>query len=450
MKTIFVSVLQAVQAKNILRTGIYRRLIAEPDLKVVLLVGSPEHARYYGAEFSHPRLVYEVIAPYRPRGLDRLFAGLKFLLIRSETFDLRRRMRLEDEGGYVRYGVSWLSNRVFARRSVRRTARFLDRLLVRRTPFGPLFERYHPDAVMLAHLFDDAEIAILREARRRAVPVIGFVNSWDKLTGRAMLRLLPDKLIVFNGIVREEAVRFADMDGRDIFVGGLPHYDRYVTNRPSPRGEFCRAFGIPPEHHILVYAPNGKYSAKADGPLIDFLQEAITSGRISNASLLVRFQPNDRVDMAEVERRPWLHYDIPGKRFSSERGVDWDMDERDTQRLIDTLAHAAVFLCYTSSLSVDAAVFDKPVININFELVPIAKRADSPIHYYCMEHYRKAVESGGIRVVSSPHDLIEWVNRYLAHPETDGEGRRRLVARQCGAMDGRAGERIAEFFLAAL
>src|SRR3989344_4761359 len=72
----------------------------------------------------------------------------------------------------------------------------------------------------------------------------------------------------------------------------------------------------------------------------------------------------DFFDKSEIEKRPGLKFDYPGKRFSSARGVDWDMDEKDISRLMDTLAYASLFISYASSIVIDAAIFGKPAINI--------------------------------------------------------------------------------------
>ena len=136
-------------------------------------------------------------------------------------------------------------------------------------------------------------------------------------------------------------------------------------------------------------------------------------------------------------------------RFTRERGVDWDMPEAELNHLADTLAHMSLLVCYASSLSVDAAVFDKPVINVNFEITPSAHMMKSPTQFYRMEHYRKALHSGGIRLVVSAEELLAWVKRYLADPTADRAERGRLVRDQAGALDGKAGERLGDALLAA-
>ncbi len=443
MRTVFITIFQGVEAKNILRTDIYKSLIAYDDVRVVFFVSSPERAAYYQKEFSHPRVIYEP-AERKERGVwDKLFGYLKTLLVRTETNDLRRRMALEESGNYPRYIFGLLLNRIFARPSVRCIVRWLDLLLVSDKTFANYFEKYHPDAIFLAHLFDDLEINLLREARRRGVKTVGFINSWDKLTARSMIRLLPDRLVVFNELVKKEAMDNAEMPEGRIFVAGVPQYDWHINYKPLSRQEFFRDKRLDPTKKLIVYAPMGKAYSNSDWDIIDLLRLAIAGGTIKNAQLLVRFQPNDFTDEAELKKRPGLIYDLPGIRFSAKRGVDWDMSFDDIRGLTDTLANADLFVCYASSMSIDAAVFNKPVININFEVREKELMSKSPTHFYRMTHYQKAVKTGGIRYPESREEFIRDINAYLADPKLDAAGRKRLVEEQCWKVDGKAGERIA-------
>lgn len=233
MRTAFITIFQGVEAKNILRTDIYKNLIAHDDARLVFFVGSPERAAYYQKEFSHPRVVYEPVERRQQGFWDKIFGYLKTLLLRTETNDLRRKIALEESGNYFRYWAGLLLNRIFARPIIRRLARRLDYLLVRDKTFSAYFEKYNPSVVFLAHLFDDLEVNLLREAKRRNVRTIGFVNSWDKLTARTVMRLLPDQLVVFNNLVKKEAIDHADFPESKVVLSGVPHYDWHINYRLS-------------------------------------------------------------------------------------------------------------------------------------------------------------------------------------------------------------------------
>ena len=95
MKTIFITIFQGVEAKNILRTDIYKKLLEDKELRIVFFVGSLERAQYYQKEFTHPNVIYEPITKSRTNWLEPIFSSLKFLLLRTDTVDLRRKMALE-------------------------------------------------------------------------------------------------------------------------------------------------------------------------------------------------------------------------------------------------------------------------------------------------------------------------------------------------------------------
>jgi len=449
-KTIFISAFEGVETKNILRTGILKSLLNRPDLKIVLLMKNVERANLYKKEFAHPRIFFEV-APYSRnmgRGLDRFFAFLKFRLIRSETTKLRRKLAFEANRDFISYYAGALFSFLFARPIFRKFLRYSDFKLVRHDQYVTLFDKYNPDLVFLAHLFEEPEIHILREAKKRKIKSIGFINSWDKVTARCAIRILPDKIVVFNDIIKEEMICHDDVGVDSIFVGGLPQYDTYFNDEFTKREDFFKRIRCDSSCRLIVYAPMGSAFSSSDWDIIDLLHRLNKEKKFGEETeILVRFQPNDFLDEEELKKRPYLKYDYPGKRFSKNRGVDWDMNFEDLRNLKDTLYHMDLLICYASSLSIDAAIFDKPIININFDIKKPHQILKSPTWFYTTEHYKKALDTGGIKLVNSEGELIKWVNLYLENPNFDQRWRRKLVEEQCKFTNGRSGERIGKFIL---
>ena len=450
MKTILITLFQGVEAKSVLRTSICKNLVSQPNLKVVFLVGSKERVEYYKKEFNHSNVVYEIVLTPKFGFWDNFFTNLSFRLLKTETIALRQRMILEENKNYLAYFFNWILNSLLARSWVRKLVRWLDYFIVRDNFFVSYFEKYKPSVVFFAHLFDGLEINLLKEAKRRNIKTIGFINSWDKLTARNIIRVLPDKLLVFNNLVKEEAIKHADMAGKNIYVTGIPSYDWHVNYKPLSREDFFKTKQLDLNKNLVVYAPMGKTFSNSDWEVIDFLESNIKSGQIKNAQLMVRFQPNDFVDELELKKRSWLVYDYPGIRFSGKRGVDWDMSFGDIKGLTDTLANTDVFICYASSMSIDAAIFDKPVINIDFEVKNRELMSKSPTYFYKMTHYQNAVKSGGISYPKNKEDFINQINLYLNNPALDRVGRQRLVKEQCWKVDGKSSERVANIILESL
>lgn len=421
----------------------------EEDLRVVLFVKSPERIDYYRKEFSHPRLVYESVGEYKFARANRLFEFFKHYLIKNRTLSLYKKLVFKDSGNLFKFLGSHLVSIILANRLFRKIARFFDFWLAKDEIFSVFFEKYKPDLVFLANLFDEAEISLLREAKKRGVKTVGFVNSWDKITSKGFMRLLPDKLIVPNEIVKKEAEKYADMSASKIFVSGVPQYDFYFNSDDlQSREEFFGEIKADPKKPLLVYAPMGTAFSNSDWLVIDMMREITEKELNMPAELLVRFQPNDFFDKKEeFTKRPWMRFDLPGTRFGSVRGVDWDMSREELKHLKNTLYHMSVLVSYATSLSVDAACFDKPVININFEIQKGQPSLKTPTRRYDTEHYRKALASGGIRLALNRQELVEWIRKYINNPELNREGRKRLVEEQCFKTDGQAGRRIAECIL---
>lgn len=447
MKTILISILSGVEAKAILRTDILASLLAREDIRVVLLVKNAARAAWYEKEFSHPRVRYEVVAPpYAFSHWNTVFEFLKNFLVRTDTLALYRRLLLIDRKNIFAFMGGHLLSFFLARRALQRAARLLDEALARDAIFSGTFERYQPSLVFLANLFDPVEISILREAKRRKIKTVGFVNSWDKIGSKGFLRILPDAVIVPNEIVKKEANHYDAVPREKIFVSGVPSYDAYWNGTGLlSREAFFRTIGVDPNKKLIIFGPMGRTLSNSDWEMIDRLN-ALIRAHIPEAELLVRFQPNDTAgDEAEFRNRPWLHADVPGVRFGKGRGMDWDMTAAELLHLKNTLFHCALIVSYASSISIDAAVFDKPIINIGFEIRTDDPAWKQPTRRYATLHYQKALATGGIRLVKSEDELIEWLKKYLAHPDMDSAGRARLVQEQCAYTDGKTGKRIANF-----
>ena len=111
------------------------------------------------------------------------------------------------------------------------------------------------------------------------------------------------------------------------------------------------------------------------------------------------------------------------------------------------MAHSDVVVNFASTTTVEAAIFDTPVVNIGFDDTPALPLPLSIGRYYQFEHYQPVVETGAARIAESVDDLVQAVRGYLANPDADAAGRRELVNRCCTHTDGLAGVRAARWVL---
>jgi CDP-glycerol glycerophosphotransferase (TagB/SpsB family) len=219
--------------------------------------------------------------------------------------------------------------------------------------------------------------------------------------------------------------------------------------RLADRRSFCASLGLDPAKKLVTYAGEDPVIAP-DAPMyVDQIHRLISQGRLSQpAQLLVRPHPQDDPRRFDAVRSlPGVAFDLPGQ--PSDRY--WmDMSRDDLRRLYETMKHSDVVVNVTSTIVLDAALFDTPSICIGYGFTHSQTYFNSPMRYFEMDHYKYIMDAGATRVVESEGQLLDALNMYLETPRTDSDGRRR-IAREIGEFDdGRSAERTAAAIIAAL
>lgn len=436
-------------AGSMLRSGVMGTVLsAVPDLSIVLLSPLAADAAFV-AEFTHPRVSFDVLPPHTPAGLEGRLLGIIqscfFTVCQTDTLRIRafkefpnaRRWRplkqllgraMAPEGA----GGDW-----YAR---------VDRL-VRDPGMEALFARHRPSLVATASpglMF--AEIPVLRTARRLGVPTMAVDLSWDNLTNKVLPPRRVDRLLLWNATMRDEAHALHGYDLDRVGVTGPPQFDSYFRDPRTSRAEFCRRVGLDPDRRIITLAtiPPSKYGHHPF--VIDRLIEAMESGAIAEpADLLVRLHPRDEMRHYDPYiGRPHVVVEKAFRRTAARSGDGMEVDfmAEDTRHLADTLSHSDVVLNVASTLAIESSIFDTPVINIGFDGQPGSNQALMEWHYGST-HFQKVVRSGAVRIAQSSGEMVDLINGYLADPSQDAAGRRRIVSEQCEFTDGRSAERVA-------
>ena len=91
-----------------------------------------------------------------------------------------------------------------------------------------LIDTYNINSIILStpgQKTDD--IPFIYSARRKKISTVSPVYSWDNLTAKGPLILAPDRLVVWNEVMKKEACFYHDYSPNDIFVAGVPVFDPY-------------------------------------------------------------------------------------------------------------------------------------------------------------------------------------------------------------------------------
>jgi hypothetical protein len=240
--------------------------------------------------------------------------------------------------------------------------RMLERLeeaVPRQATVDAFLAEQQPDLVLITPLIElgSPQLDYLRAARRAGIRTALCVWSWDHLSSKALIRVLPDAILVWNEVQRDEAERFHGIAGDRVHVTGAQCFDRWFDRRPSrDRAGFCRRAGLPDDRPFVLYVCSALFRGSPSEA--EYVREWVArihaaGGELRGMNLLVRPHPQ-RLD--EWRERP----SIDGAAVWGSNPVDDD----GRADYFDSLYHASAVVGLNTSALVEAAIVDRPVFTI--------------------------------------------------------------------------------------
>ncbi len=445
MKTIFITISRGSIAKNILQTDIIK-IIRASGARIVLL--SPaSHDSEFVAMFGGDQIFFEPLFEHDWSSLDRLFVGLHKALVYNTSTEMRDRYGIykASEGSWLKYGlkkffIKPLRNIQFLKGLVR----WLDQLLIKDHHYAAVFNKYQPDAVFITNPIEDSDSYVMKQAHARCVPIIAMPKSWDNLP-KISFRVAPEKLLVWGESMMEHVLHYQNMKRDQIEICGIPHFDIYKdSSAVLSREQFCSMIGADPSKALLVLGSEGKVTPQ-DPEIAQILVDGINNGKINRpAQLFIRpyFSLLGEEDkFKNVQNISGVIVDHWFKRSEYFRD-HWDYSREQMIFFANLLRHADIMITHASTLMLDAAAFDKPVIGIGFDGYQTRPYGESSYRWYFSAHFQAVIDTKGSWIVRSIDECYSAINQYLANPAINAEGRVQMRSHFCYRIDGHSGERI--------
>ncbi|WP_442508742.1 hypothetical protein SH528x_000273 [Novipirellula sp. SH528] len=332
----------------------------------------------------------------------------------------------------------------------------LDRLHARiasRAPevahYRELFTRIKPTILFCSHQRPNEILAPVLAAQSLSIPTATFIFSWDNLSSKARIAAPFDHYLVWSQHMHDELIQFyPDITPDRIHVVGTPQFDPYAEDELLwTREEFMRRIGADPARKLICFSGGEHTNAIEDQHHVRALMELIREGAIrGNPQVLLRTCPIDDFSRYDAVRRDFPEMIYAQPEWSRSSMKDWFSalpTENDTQMLTNITKHADLNINFASTMTLDFALRDRPVINVEFDVSnpPVFGMPMSDyIHQY--EHYRPVIELGAARYAKSRSQLAEHVNAYLENPTLDQEGRQKFAEMQVSMPLGESRQRI--------
>jgi len=308
-----------------------------------------------------------------------------------------------------------------------------------------LFDDIRPALVIALSVTNfEADVILMREAKRRGIRIVGMTRSWDNLTSHGALRVVPHHLIVQNEFLKDAARGVQGIREQDasIEVVGLPHYDvaldieQYVGTREI----FCAHYGLDPTKKIVLYGAMGTLLFVRENDLPEIFGALIDRNKFT-MPLEVLYRQHPKFLIGETAQS------FPGIHIDRDANIRNGVDERSaSQELFRAIQYADVVVTAASTFAIDAALLDKPIVCVAFDGNADADKVcywESVRRFYDRyTHFEELLAQDGVRLAYTADALAEEVNRYLTNPLLEQEGRAKIVRRFVGEVDGRASRRL--------
>jgi hypothetical protein len=351
-------------------------------------------------------------------------------------------------------GMRWLAERrVFRTRAGNRVLTRLLLAVERAIPIDraclDLVEAQRPDVLLVTPLVDigSDQVDYVKAAQRLGIRCALPVLSWDNLTNKGLIRVHPDKVLVWNEAQKREAVDLHGTDPDDVIVTGAMAYDQWFARTPSTtRDAFCGRVGLDPAKPILLYLCSSPFIAPDEVGFIEQWIAAIRSApdpRVRTAGLLVRPHPENR--------QPWHRFDAQQFRDVAvwPRGGASPVDVTSKNDFYDSMYHAAAAVGINTSAQIECGIVGRPVFSIRTPAYRHSQEGTLHFRYLTTEgggllriaddfdtHVRQLAEalddpvgtaarvSGFVRAFTRPYGLdveatprmVEEVERFAATP----------------------------------
>ena len=291
------------------------------------------------------------------------------------------------------------------------------------------------------------ERPLFEALRTRRVPTATHISSFDNVTSRGYLAQLKlfDHYLVWQENMAAELKQFYQISAHQLAITGTPQFDFHV--RPQfrwSRERTLAALNLDPRRPYFVYGANHDRVTPTEPEVVHHIVSEISRETpFRHHQWLVRPHPMDNYRRWDAlgRRAPQVVLNVPWSH--GERARFWATPTVEQLALLgNVLRHADAVMTMGSTLALDSAVVDTPVVCIGFH--PDAGSFEAKAYHanHFQHHYRPIMASKAVPLAASIGELKRHLEAAIRDRDALRPERANLVRQLCGVMDGRAADRV--------
>lgn len=327
----------------------------------------------------------------------------------------------------------------------------LDYAINRDTSMRPLFDKYKPLFLFLTHATHWGDEIIFRNALGAGVPTAYMVLSWDHLgTAKILLSRKLDRILVWNEHSRQEVIQtYPHIPVDKLRIVGIPQYDFYAQKPSETYAEWCASYGLDPGKRTILFSTMPQVRHDQQHVILAELMRWLTDPANAELKLqlLVKTHPFDSFSGYEEVRRKYPGMGIHKTSLPPNvRGEEWIPEAGEIEASRNSLYFCSININIFSTVTIEACYFDKPVIHIGFDPLPVSGRIPCK-EYYTWDHFSHIMEKQATTLVENYNELFAAIRQYSTHPEHKRAERARVVQVYVGKPIGSSGAAVVENLL---
>jgi len=292
-------------------------------------------------------------------------------------------------------------------------------------------------ALVLSNLQMQSATPFIVLGQRLELTTVGYVGSWDHTVGKGVIWNDLARYVVQNDRMREDLVRYHDVERERVVVTGWPQADVFHEQRPREAFDtIVGAYGLDPSRPVVLVMGNTPTNMPFEGRFFARLVDWwVSSSADRHFSLLFRPHPRD----SEWRERFAAAVDRPGVAVQEPSHADIDV-------LATLLQHADAVVSNAGTVLLDALVNDRPAVCVLYD--EGAPPGESwAVKSVIGEHYVDVASSGAFLEARSFDEVVAGIERCLAAPRELAAERRAVAATVVGPVDGHSADRVVEAVL---
>lgn len=295
----------------------------------------------------------------------------------------------------------------------------------------------------------NTEWSLFRLLHARQVKIVTHILSFDNLTSRGYLPIkFFDKFLVWNAKMARELRTIYNIPDEQISITGTPQFDFHANPQYLKSFDWTTSqLGIEQKPYLLYCANH--YALTPDEPkLVEQIVTALQQNSILQPyTIVLRLHPMDDYGrwasllndfpMVRVSY-PWAHLD-EDNLYWGEPSVD------DLVLFSNTLRYCSLVFNIASTISIDAAILDRPVVCVGFSSDPANSLNSLYYNFHYSDHYASIMKIGATPISADLKSLIELSLVAIHQPQNLADKRKEMVEFLCGEIDGQSSEKIINF-----